>query len=82
MQYNTITVQQCVSYYKTIEFCDIEKQNCMAEYMSTSFTVPHVQSRERTALMWASEGGYLDVVKELLKAQAVVDMEDKVCHLC
>ena len=32
--------------------------------------------------MWASEGGYLDVVKELLRAQAGVDMEDKVCRLC
>ena len=29
--------------------------------------------------MWASEGGYLDVVKELLRAQAGVDMEDEVC---
>ena len=43
------------------------------------FTVSHVQSRGRTALMWASEGGYLDVVKEVLRAQAGVDMEDEVC---
>ena len=28
--------------------------------------------------MWASEGGYLDVVKELLRPQAGVDMEDEV----
>ena len=32
--------------------------------------------------MRASEGGYLDIVKELLKAQADVDMEDEVCRLC
>ena len=32
--------------------------------------------------MRASEGGYLDVVKELLRAQAGVDIEDEVCHLC
>ena len=29
--------------------------------------------------MLASEGGYLDVVKELLRAQAGVDMVDEVC---
>ena len=32
--------------------------------------------------MRASEGGYLDVVKELLRAQAGVDIEDEVCCLC
>ena len=32
--------------------------------------------------MWASGGGYLDVVKELLRAQAGVDIEDEVCRLC
>ena len=32
--------------------------------------------------MWASEGGCLDVVKELLRAQAGVDMQDEVCCLC
>ena len=32
--------------------------------------------------MWASEGGCLDVVKELLRAQAGVDMQDEVRHLC
>ena len=32
--------------------------------------------------MQASEGGYLDIVKELLRAQADVEMEDEVCHLC
>ena len=32
--------------------------------------------------MRASGGGYLDIVKELLRAQADVDMQDEVCHLC
>ena len=42
----------------------------------------HVQWEGRTALVWASQGGYLDVVKELLRAQAGVDMRDEVCRLC
>jgi len=33
-----------------------------------------------TALMLASEGGHLDVVKELLKAQADVNAQDEVCR--
>ena len=32
--------------------------------------------------MWASQVGYQDVVKELLRAQAGVDMQDEVCSLC
>ena len=31
--------------------------------------------------MLASEGGHLDVVKELLKAQADVNAQDEVCSL-
>ena len=34
-----------------------------------------------TALMLASEGGHLDVVRELLKAQADVNALDWVCSL-
>ena len=37
--------------------------------------------RGNTALMLASEGGHLDVVKELLKAQADVNAQDEVCSL-
>ena len=48
----------------------------------SDFRVFHVQWEGRTALMWASEGGCLDVVKELLRAQAGVDMQDKVCRVC
>ena len=40
-----------------------------------------VQWRGRTALMHASEGGHMDVVKELLRARAGVDLEDEVCCL-
>ena len=40
-----------------------------------------VQWRGRTALMRASEGGHVDVVKELLGAQAGVDLQDEVCCL-
>jgi len=32
--------------------------------------------------MWASQGGYLDIVKKLLRAQAGVDFLDEVCRLC
>ena len=31
--------------------------------------------------MLASEGGHLDVVRELLKAQADVNAQDRVCSL-
>ena len=30
--------------------------------------------------MWASQRGYLDIVKELLRAQAGVNMQDEVCQ--
>ena len=40
-----------------------------------------MQWEGRTALMWASEGGHMDVVKELLRARAVVDLQDEVCCL-
>ena len=49
----------------------------MAIFLSTSF----MQWRGRTALMWASEGGHVDVVKELLRAWAGVDLQDEVCCL-
>ena len=49
----------------------------VAIYLSIS----HVQWEGRTALMAASGGGYLDVVKELLRAQACVDLQDEVCCL-
>ena len=39
----------------------------------------HMQWNEGTALISASMGGHLDVVKELLKAQANVNVQDKVC---
>ena len=48
----------------------------------SDFPVFHVQWGGRTALMWASESGCLDVVKELLRAQAGVDMQDEVCRVC
>ena len=35
----------------------------------------------RTALMHASEDGHIDVVKELLRARAGVDLQDEVCCL-
>ena len=38
-----------------------------------------MQWEGRTALMQASEGGYLEVVKVLLRAKAGVDMQDEVC---
>ena len=38
-----------------------------------------MQWNEGTALISASMGGHLDVVKELLKAQANVNVQDKVC---
>ena len=44
------------------------------------FSLSYIQSG-RTALMLASEGGHLDVVRELLKAQADVNVQDKVCSL-
>ena len=44
----------------------------------SDFPVFHLQWRGRTALMWASRCGCLDVVKELLRAQADVDMQDEV----
>ena len=34
-----------------------------------------------TALMQASAGGHMDVVKELLRARAGVDLQDEVCCL-
>jgi len=49
--------------------------------MAVSLCTSLVQWRGRTALMQASEGGYLDVVKELLRAQAGVDLQDEVCCL-
>ena len=41
----------------------------------------NMQWRRRTALMLASVGGHLDVVRELLKAQADVNAQDEVCSL-
>ena len=38
----------------------------------------HVQWEGRTALIQASKGGHLGVVKELVGAQAVVDQQDEV----
>lgn len=38
----------------------------------------YMQWEERTALMLASEHGHLDVVRELLTAQANVNTKDKV----
>ena len=38
-----------------------------------------MQWEGRTALMQASGGGYMEVVKVLLRAQAGVDMQDEVC---
>ena len=45
------------------------------------FSISPVQWEGRTALMKASEGDYLHVVKELLRAQAGVDLQDEVCCL-
>jgi len=44
-----------------------------------SDSLSHMQWNEGTALMSASGGGYLDVVRELLKAQADVNVQDEVC---
>ena len=35
-----------------------------------------------SALMWAARRGKTDVVVELVKAGANVDMQNKVCYLC
>jgi len=43
-----------------------------------SDSLSHIQWNEGTALMSASKGGHLDVVRELLKAQAEVNIQDKV----
>ena len=43
------------------------------------FSLSYMQWRKKTALMLASEGGHLDVVRELLKAQADVNAQDWVC---
>ena len=45
------------------------------------FLCLHVQWEGRTALMQASEGGHLGVVKELVGAQTGVDEQDEVCSL-
>ena len=42
------------------------------------FFYVHVQWEGRTALMQASQGGHLGVVKELVGAQADVDQQDEV----
>ena len=42
------------------------------------FSLKHVQMNGRSALMLASEGGHVDVVRELLKTQADVNIEDEV----
>lgn len=44
-----------------------------------SDSLSHMQWDERTALMSAIMGDHLDVVRELLKAQADVNVQDKVC---
>ena len=44
------------------------------------FSLSYTQER-MTALMLASVGGHLDVVRELLKAQADVNAQDEVCSL-
>ena len=44
------------------------------------FSLSYMQWR-KTALMLASVGGHLDVVRELLKAQADVNAQDEVCSL-
>ena len=40
-----------------------------------------MQWRGRTALILASEGGHLDVVRELLRAQADVNVQDEVMYV-
>ena len=45
------------------------------------FSLSYMQWQGRTALMLASEGGHLDVLKELLHAQADVNVQDEVCSL-
>ena len=44
------------------------------------FSLSYMQWRGRTALMVASEGGHLDVVNELLKAQEDVNAQDEVVY--
>ena len=45
------------------------------------FLCLHVQWEGRTALIQASAGGHLGVVKELVRAQAGVDEQEEVCSL-
>ena len=49
--------------------------------MAVSLLYLLVQWEGRTALMRASAGGHVDVVKELLRARAGVDLQDEVCCL-
>ena len=49
--------------------------------MAISLSTSLVQWRGMTALMRASAGGHVDVVKELLGARAGVDLQDEVCCL-
>ena len=46
--------------------------------MAVSLFYLLVQWEGRTALMWASAGDHVDVVKELLRARAGVDLKDEV----
>ena len=49
--------------------------------MAVSLSSSLIQWEGRTALMLASAGGHVDVVKELLGARAGVDLQDEVCCL-
>ena len=62
--------------------CDMKhKLYIPGQPVAIYLSISHVQWEGGTALMAASKGGYLDVVKELLRAQAGVDLQDEVCCL-
>ena len=69
--------------WETTRECNYENLCCKFLYSLWQFplSISHVQWKGMTALMEASEGGYLDVVKEVLRAQAGVDLQDEVCCL-
>ena len=62
--------------------CDMKhKLYIPGQSVAIYLSISPVQWEGRTALMAASKGGYLGVVKELLRAQAGVDLQDEVCCL-
>ena len=62
--------------------CDMKhKLYIPGQSVAIYLSISHVQWEGGTALMQASDGGHLGVVKELVGAQASVDEQDEVCSL-